>query len=145
MKYDTNLKRRFCAGLIDYFIIYGIAFFLIFLLGKPDVDGTYHLNGWPALVPILFWLIFTVGFEVFLGGTLGNSIVSLKVLPVNRLQRNLTFGESLKRHLMDPIDMFLFGLVAIIVIGNTEKRQRLGDMWGKTVVVRTNQLTQKID
>ncbi|WP_281013643.1 hypothetical protein [Psychroflexus torquis] len=32
--------------------------------------------------------------------------------------------------------MFLFGLIGILTIKNSEKNQRLGDMWAKTSVVK---------
>ena len=137
---ETNIKRRFIAGLIDYAIIYGIAFIVIFTLGEPDAEGTYTLTGLPALIPVVFWFVLTVGFETALGGTLGNSLVRLKVLPANGSMRNLSLKESFKRHLMDPIDMFAFGLVAIIIISNTDRKQRLGDLWAKTVVIKMKHL-----
>jgi uncharacterized RDD family membrane protein YckC len=34
--------------------------------------------------------------------------------------------------------MFFFGLIAILTIKNTEKNQRLGDLWAKTVVVHSS-------
>jgi len=39
--------------------------------------------------------------------------------------------------LLDPIDMFFFGLIGIVTIKNTDKNQRLGDIWGNTIVVKT--------
>ena len=63
----------------------------------------------------------TVGCESGLGGTVGNSLVGLKAIPISGQNRNLTFFQSFKRHIMDPVDMFLFGLVGIIIIKNTDK------------------------
>jgi hypothetical protein len=86
----------------------------------------------------------TVGMEQFFGATLGNKIVGFVPKSVkkdaqgrngeNYMERP-TFVQSLKRHLLDPVDMFLFGLVAIITIKNSELHQRLGDQWAKTIVV----------
>jgi uncharacterized RDD family membrane protein YckC len=115
---------------------------MVFTLGEPNSEGTYELNGAPALIPILFWLIMTVGLESGLGGTIGNSLVGLKAIPISGNNRKLTFGESFKRHLLDPIDMFFFGLVGIITISNSEKNQRLGDLWAKTIVVKMKSLTK---
>ena len=134
LKTEPNIGKRILAGFIDYLIIY--VFFLIYLyaFGAPNADGEYSVNGLPALVPIIFWGIMTIG----LGGTLGNSLAGLKAIPKNGINRKLTFAESFKRHLLDPIDMFFFGLVGIITIKNSELNQRLGDMWAKTVVVKKN-------
>ena len=121
IKTEPNIGNRFVAGLVDYIIIYGVTFFLIFTFGEPNDEGGYSLNGLPGLIPIIFWLIMTVGLEIGFGATIGNSLVGLKAIPKNGINRKLTFGESFKRHLLDPIDMFFFGLIGIITIKNTDK------------------------
>jgi uncharacterized RDD family membrane protein YckC len=139
IKTKPHLTNRIIAGIIDYGIICSFSFTLIFTLGTPDNDGTYHLDGFPALIPIVFWGIMTIGLEQWFGATLGNSIAGLKPISINGFRNNLTFGQSFKRHLLDPVDMFFFGLVGYINIKNTEKNQRLGDLWAKTIVVDKNQ------
>ncbi|NCT16567.1 MAG: RDD family protein, partial [Flavobacteriales bacterium] len=119
MKTEPNLGNRILAGLIDYTLIYLFTFTMVFVLGEPNEEGVYSLSGAPALIPILFWLIMTVGLEIGLGATLGNSIAGLKAIPMSGQNRKLTFGQSLKRHLLDPVDMFFFGLPGIITIKNT--------------------------
>ncbi|MDT0555408.1 RDD family protein [Patiriisocius hiemis] len=127
--------RRIIAGLIDYSIIYGFLLFFVFTYGQPNNDGGYSISGFPSFAPICFWFLMTVGFESGLGGTIGNSLVGLKAIPLNGNNRKLTFIESLKRHLLDPVDMFFFGLVGIVTINNTKNNQRVGDIWAKTIVV----------
>ncbi len=135
IKTKPNLGNRFTAGLVDYIIIYVVTFFLAYTFGTPNNEGGYSLRGLSALIPVLFWLVMTVGFETQLGATLGNLLVGLKPISKNNPNRKLTFTESFKRHLLDPIDMFFFGLVGIIAIKNTEMNQRLGDLWAETIVV----------
>ena len=143
IKTESNIGNRFVAGLVDYIIIYGFTFFLSYTIGEPNNEGGTSLSGLPALIPIIFWLIMTVGLESGLGATIGNSLVGLKAIPKNGTNRKLTFSESFKRHLLDPIDMFFFGLVAIITIKNTEMNQRIGDLWAKTIVVSIKFLNEK--
>lgn len=137
-KFNTkpNIGKRILAGFIDYLIICLFLFIYIYIFGEQDKEGVYYVNGLPALVPIIFWGIMTVGLEIGFGGTLGNSIAGLKVIPKSGISRKLTFWESFKRHLLDPIDMTFFGLIAIITINNTDRNQRLGDIWGNTIVVQ---------
>jgi len=142
IKTEPNIGNRFAAGLVDYIIIYAVTFFLIYTLGEPNDEGGYSLNGLPGLIPIAFWLIMTVGLEIGFGATLGNSLVGLKPIPKNGTNRKLTFGEAFKRHLLDPIDMFFFGLVGIITIKNTDLNQRVGDLWAKTIVVPIKSLNE---
>ncbi len=141
IKTNPNIILRILAGLIDYGIIYAFTFFMVFNFGEPNDEGGQSLNGFMALIPVGFWLIMTVVLESGLGGTLGNSILGLKVIPENGQDRKLDFGESLLRHLVDPIDMFLFfGVFGILIILKTPKNQRLGDLWAGTIVVKTKNL-----
>jgi len=77
-KTEPNIGNRFLAGLMDYLIIYGFTFYLICTIREPNDEGGYSLSGVPALIPILFWGIVTVGIEQFFGATLGNLLVGLK-------------------------------------------------------------------
>ena len=88
-----------------------------------------------ALVPVLFWFAFTVLLELLFDATLGNSIMGLKPKSLIKNNGELSFSQSLKRHLLDPIDMFPFGLIGIMTIKNTDRNQRLGDIWAKTIVI----------
>lgn len=135
MKIHPNIFKRILAGLFDYTAVFAFTFFIAYAIGEPNGEGGYSLKGFSALIPIIFWMLMTVGLEMWLGATIGNAMVGLKPIPLNEIERKLTFEESFKRHLLDPIDMSLFGLVGIITIKNTEKHQRVGDLWAKTVVI----------
>lgn len=134
---EPNIGKRFLAGGVDYLIMYSFVITIIYVYGEPNPEGEYSLRGIPALFPLIFWGIMTIGLEMWLGATIGNSLVGLKPIPISGQNRKLSFGESLKRHLLDPIDMFFFGLVGIITISNTDQNQRVGDLWAKTLVVKT--------
>ncbi|WP_299313226.1 RDD family protein [uncultured Aquimarina sp.] len=141
---EPNIGKRFLAGFVDYLIIYTFIFLILYIYGEPDSSGEYSVTGIPALFPLLFWGIMTIGMELWFGATIGNSLVGLKPIPISEQNRKLSFGESLKRHLLDPIDMFFFGLIGIIAINNTERNQRVGDLWAKTLVVKTENLKESI-
>ena len=146
-KTKPNIGNRFLAGLVDYIIIWTFTIIIFKTIGVQNSEGAYELNGLPALIPVIFWTIMTVGLEQLFGVTLGNYTMDLKPISINGIQQNLTFVQSLKRHLLDPIDMFLFGFIGIITIKNTERNQRLGDIWAKTIVMNTkenNQLNNSI-
>ena len=133
-----NIRRKIIAVIIDYSIITIINFYILFNFGKPIPGETesYQLTGLPALLIIFPWFIFTVCFEFSLGSTLGNGIVGLKPVKQENLNKKISFMQSLKRHLLDPIDMFFFGLVGYLVMKSNQNGQRLGDIWAKTIVVR---------
>ena len=135
IKTEPNIGNRFVAGLVDYIIIFGFTFFIIYTIGEPNDEGGYSLNGVTALIPMLFWFLMTVFLEIRIGRTVGNLLVGLRAIPLDGTNRKLTFLESFKRHLLDPIDFCFFGIVAIITIKNTANNQRVGDLWAKTIVV----------
>ena len=150
LKTQPLIGRRIVAGLVDYAIVYGFLFIFILIFGERSESGEYSVSGFLSLVPILFWAIMTIGVEQLMGETLGNSLVDLKPISIKPAMNStfkgsnqkLTFGQSFKRHLLDQIDMLLFGLIGILTIKNSERNQRLGDMWAKTIVVKTSDLKQ---
>ncbi|MCF6140407.1 RDD family protein [Flavobacterium sp. K77] len=129
-----NLLKRFIAGLIDYLLVYGFFFAFVYAFGEPNNEGGYSVTGILSLIPFVFWFLIIVFTEVFLGATLGNALVGLKPQSLTKSNGELSLSQSIKRHLFDPIDMFPFGLIAIITIKNTDRNQRLGDIWAKTIV-----------
>ncbi|WP_299684075.1 RDD family protein [uncultured Dokdonia sp.] len=133
---QPHIGRRIVAGSIDYTIIYALSFFTMMLLGVQVNFDANQLNNAFSLIPIGFWILMAIIIEITAGATIGNLIVGLRAIPINGQYRKLTFLESLKRHLLDPVDMFFFGLVGIIVMKNTPYNQRIGDLWAKTMVIK---------
>jgi len=133
-----NILRRVIAAIIDYSIVIGFTFSYLYIFGEPNGEGGYVINGLPALVPVLFWAIITIGLEQWNGASFGNSIVRLTPISIKNNNQNLTFSQSLKRNLISPVDMLFFGLIGIITIKNTDKNQRLGDIWANTIVVKND-------
>ena len=142
LKTEPNIGKRILAGFIDYLLIYIFFYMYVYAFGELNEEGEYAVDGLASLVPIIFWGIMTIGLETGFGATLGNAIAGLKAIPKSGTNRKLTLGESFKRHLLDPIDMFFFGLIGIVTIKNTDKNQRLGDIWGNTIVVRNESLKE---
>lgn len=129
------LLRRIIAGLIDYFIIFSLILFYILYFGEENSEGEYSVNGVKAVPIFLFWFVYVCIVETTLHSTLGNYLLSLK--PVDdKTEQNISLKQSVLRHIVDPIDMFCFGLVAIITITNSPESKRLGDLLAKTKVVR---------
>ena len=87
----------------------------------------------------------TIGMEQFFGVTLGNYMSDLKAIStINYNESRISLGQSVKRHLVAIIDIWLFGLIGILLIKNTKFNQRLGDIWAKTVVIDTTDKEQGI-
>lgn len=130
-----NIGRRFVAGLIDYVLLYSLIFAYLYSFGEQNNERGYSVTGIAAIVPFVLWFAIIVLTEVFYGATLGNSLMNLKPKSLITSNGELTFGQSITRHLFDPIDMFPFGIIGILTIKNSSKNQRLGDIIANTTVV----------
>lgn len=137
-----NLKKRIGAGLIDYSLMFGMTLVMFLYFGEKTSTG-YGLHGFPALANTLMWCAYMIGFELKFGGTLGNLVFDLQVISIKDSDTtSLTLGQSFKRHLLDMLDLWFFGLLGILLIKNTKYNQRLGDIWAKTIVIDSKDSTQ---
>jgi uncharacterized RDD family membrane protein YckC len=136
MKYKANLGKRIIATVLDWIVLMGFFYVLILFFGEESPDGTMSLKGGNVLLVPIFWFTYFVWLESILEGTISHRALNLKVIKENGGQ--IIFIDSFKRHLLDPIDFTLNGIVAVICIYNTEKKQRLGDLFAKTRVIDIN-------
>lgn len=94
-----------------------------------------------ALPLIAFWLLYFVVLEAANSCTPGHDIMKLKVFKTDG--RKPGYSDVLKRRLLDTIDIFFYGIPALITIVKTPKHQRLGDLWADTVVLKSSDITVK--
>lgn len=133
--------KRFASGAIDYLIIFAFSFLYILLFGEPNEEGGKTVSGWPALVPMVFWVCWLVLPEVIWGTTFGHVANGLKI--ISTTGEKPSFSQALKRRLCDAIEIsWCFGLIAFILIKNTKLHQRLGDIWANTLVVNKDYQVQ---
>jgi len=137
LKNDKFIFRRIIAGLIDYSIIFGLTYFYIYKFGSLNDEGEYSVNGIKTIPIILFWFVYLCVIEVVINSTLGNFIVRLTPVDL-QTENKITLKQSFLRHIVDLLDMFFFGLVAIIIIKNSNDSQRLGDLLAKTKIIEAN-------
>ena len=131
---QPNIARRVTATVVDYGIYLTFWFWYVYQFGTPNDEGGYSVNGWPGFLLFLTWFIYFPLIESFKGQTIGHMIVQLRVVTLNG--NSITFGQSLKRRLVDCLELFAtFGLVAFLTVKNSERHQRVGDLWAKTLVV----------
>ena len=133
LTYKTNLIKRIIATILDYSFIFLLTYLYIVLVGQDNEEGVKTVNGLLTLPIPIGWFIYFVVVEGFYGATLAHQGLNLKVVTIDG--KEIEFTQALKRHLLDPIDILLHGIPAIIAIKNSDKHQRLRDMWAKTVVV----------
>ena len=71
-----------------------------------------------------------------LKATLGHYLLDLKVIQIDN--KEIEIKHSFKRHILDFIDFSFFGLPAYINIKNSEKGQRIGDLFARTTIIESN-------
>jgi uncharacterized RDD family membrane protein YckC len=134
MDYYASVGKRCLGSLIDYGIFYIALFLFIVYFGESNEDGTqYQITGMKTFIIPLTWFLYFPVVESFSGQTLGKKLLKIRVIRIGGGE--VTLGDAFMRHLVDFIDLFMFGLIGIIVMRNSDKRQRVGDQLAKTIVV----------
>jgi uncharacterized RDD family membrane protein YckC len=129
----TNLRKRVAACFIDFGIMMVFILLNLYVFLKTGKDGSLILDYWIIAPVISYWIIYFVILEAFFGATLGHQILHLKVLTLER--KKIGLEQALKRHLLDLVDYYLLCVPSLIAIFNSEKHQRIGDMWAGTLVI----------
>jgi uncharacterized RDD family membrane protein YckC len=133
--------ERIVAVIIDMIIvfIFSLVIFipLAFIVGFFSLLGPFAFFFGPAiLLTFLLWLLYFTYFESTSGQTLGKQIMNIRVVDESTLQR-LDFGRSLVRNILRIIDWLpLFYLIGFLLIATNEKKQRLGDLAARSIVVK---------
>ncbi len=131
---------RIVATLIDYGI-YTILFFIyIYCFGKETDTGSMEVTGILTLPIPIFWVLYFVVLEASNQTTPGHDIC--KLIVVKASGERITFSDAFKRRVLDIIDIFFYGIPALICISNTPKYQRLGDLFADTLVVKKSDVTE---
>jgi uncharacterized RDD family membrane protein YckC len=128
---------------VDYALLWSFTVLLFELQPwfKPDETGNYGLGGFLLLLPVfLVWCLYFGFVEARFCATVGKGLFDLAVERTDG--KGLRLGDCLRRHLLDPLDLFfpcVPGLVAIIAVKITPGHQRLGDMFAGTRVLLKRQ------
>ena len=141
----ADIGSRIAAGIIDYIIIAVITGILALLVFVPlRIMGGAGMMFFPAWfggfflilgVMALLWLVYFTYFEGTSGQTIGKKLTHIKVVKEDGSACDI--GSALVRNILRIVDHlpFLY-ILGIILIAATDKRQRLGDMLAKTIVVK---------
>ena len=137
----ASLLLRVLAAILDSALVFMAWYYIIEAWGNvaPAAGdtavgaGDKSLTGIPALALMLGTAAYWIIPEWLQEATLGKAIFSLRVASVDG--KNLTFGQVMKRNVLRLIDFFPFYLTGFLAACLTPNRQRLGDLWAKTIVV----------
>ncbi|MCS6821677.1 MAG: RDD family protein [Microscillaceae bacterium] len=131
----ASVGDRIIATIIDALIIYGFVVSLIifaFQFGRHLQEEVFVFLFFLALFPIIFYHLLS---EIFLNGqSVGKRVRKIKILKLDGTEPSLS--AYFIRWLLRPVDLFFYGLVAIITISVNGRGQRLGDIAAGTTVVK---------
>ncbi|MBX3071683.1 MAG: RDD family protein [Thermomicrobiales bacterium] len=124
----ASTSKRVIAYIIDAIVVgvaVVVAVFILEAIGLPD-----WIQGIAGFV--LFYGYFSY-MEGTTGQTIGKRAMGIRVIRTNGSP--MSFDAALIRNLLRIVDSIFFGLVGLILIMVTQRKQRLGDMGASTIVV----------
>lgn len=136
----AGLGIRIAAGLIDFVILFGISFILAMITGGTSASGGsvgFSLNGLPAVLSFVIQWGYLIGLEGTQGATVGKMVTGIKVIREDG--QPLDWNAAILRNVLRIVDAIPYCIpyvTGMILIGTSDKQQRLGDRVAKTVVVR---------
>ena len=134
LRYEPFLARRCWAATLDYLFYFGMFYIYVRFVGAENEQGIYEAKGFSHFIAIvLIWFIYFPVMEGIVGYTVFKGVFDLKVVQERR--QDYRFMVAFKRHLLDPIDFFFFGIVAIILVKTRSDHKRLGDIVAHSKVV----------
>ncbi|WP_305789998.1 RDD family protein [Symbioplanes lichenis] len=137
---DTHVTgRRVVATLVDGIVLSVLVRLVTWALGSeidPGVDGfdLTALSTGGSLTALAVIVLYYVVLEGTLGRTVGKLVTGIRV--VDEQGRRPGLVSALVRTVSRIVDSILGYLVALIIVVNSKRRRRLGDMLAKTYVVR---------
>jgi uncharacterized RDD family membrane protein YckC len=124
--------RRALASLLDN----AVWILFLFWIYVWIVEGAFAVSDGVGILAVLaffsLWFNYFAFCEWRWGQTIGKNATGIKVRSIDRRPR-LTYGQASVRNLLRLVDFFVIGEV---MIAATKRRQRLGDLAAKTVVLR---------
>jgi uncharacterized RDD family membrane protein YckC len=130
----ASIVRRILALIIDTVLISIVGGIIISAIGGMLGRVDYETTGSASILIFLIYMGYFIYMEGAYGATLGKKLLGIRVVTMDN--RPLSWTKAVVRNLMRIVDEFLFGLVGLISILLTQKKQRLGDLLAKTIVIK---------
>ena len=141
----AGVLHRILAAVIDHALLAIITMVIALPFG---VSGAFMMMGadpmaamaaaasWVTFMVIsaVIWLVYFPYFESTTGQTLGKKLMGIKV--VKEDGKKLTMPDAIIRtvlRIIDGLGAYVLGLIVILV---SQKKQRIGDMAARTIVVK---------
>ncbi|MCB0706703.1 MAG: RDD family protein [Saprospiraceae bacterium] len=127
----------FVMDLVLFFVLYMIIRFIaVSLVGDRIYESYFSSYFIDGLLPVGLLILYHLLWEIFGNGqSLGKRILGIRVVRLDGKEPGLS--DYLLRAILLLVDfIFSAGMIGMLLIGSSEKRQRLGDLASNTTVVR---------
>ena len=137
----ASLGDRALAQLVDALVGFGVFFLVGRLIGARFGGATgsgFELSGGPAIAALAIvtavMVAYFVGAETLLGATFGKLVAGIRVRSTDGgpIRPRAALVRNVLR-LIDGIALYLVGVIAVLL---SRRKQRLGDLAARTVVIR---------
>ena len=152
----ADLIDRFSAIMVDTLILIGITIILSLLVGRftPFETNIEFINPISflirSLISPLVWMItiiyilYYTYFEGKHGQTVGKKISRIIVID-KETKNQIGYKNAFIRTVTRLIDSLpILYILGIIVVKNTEKNQRIGDILSKSIVIKTKIISKEV-
>ena len=136
---EDLLGLRIAAALIDLAVLAGVLVILSAATGQMTTSSTsvqFSLNGASTVVFLAFALLYYFVLEAWAGQTLGKLLLNLRILHAGGARPSVRAVAV--RTLLRVVDwlplLYLAGFISTLASG--ARRQRIGDLAARTVMVR---------
>ncbi|GLY97491.1 hypothetical protein Acsp02_47450 [Actinoplanes sp. NBRC 103695] len=126
------------ATIIDGFVFGAVNSALGWATGAKSASSNFELTTLPtdgSLWLLAFVLVYYVVLEGFTGRTVGKLITGIRVVD-DRTGHAPGLVSGIVRTLLRLVDGLFGYILGLIIVVNSDRRRRLGDMAAKTLVVR---------
>jgi uncharacterized RDD family membrane protein YckC len=130
--------RRVVASLIDGVVLGIVAAVIKSVFGTATTSSGFNftrLSTGGSFLLFVVVMLYYVLMEHYLGRTVGKLLTGVRVVDEATGERP-GFGSAIIRSLLRIIDGLFAYLVGFIIVVNSQRRRRLGDMAARTLVVR---------
>ena len=138
LEYDLgSLGDRIIGRILDFLVIIAYLIILFTLIGFGNLERFTSENIWLMILFVGFpYAFYDLLCEMFLNGqSVGKKIMGIKVISLNGNQAS--FSQYIIRWLFRIVDFSIGGgLIALVMVAATERKQRLGDIVAGTVLVK---------
>jgi uncharacterized RDD family membrane protein YckC len=148
-----GIAKRLAAQIIDLVILYSVFSLILvvmltglsfesFALKLSGMTMIYVIGSYVLVFSLIFFLYFIV-LESFTGMTVGKRAMRIKVVREDGSKCGLM--PAVVRNLLRIVDVlpFLY-ILGMIVIARSDKKQRVGDVVARTILVSLESATQPI-